>query len=131
MNQYFYLIIILLHLSLCRIYIHLDKDKPLSFELGSDNLEYGAYLDYDDIYEEDDKFEGNAIYFLKISEELNVKCIITNKDQEPEEETLNKDTSNEYCQLNISLLNNNKLIDFPKKIEKEKRLFFLFYIKKR
>ena len=130
MNQYFYLII-LLHFCLCRRYIHLDKDKPLSFELEGDNLEYGAYLDYDDIYEEDDKFEGNAIYFLKISEELNVNCIITNKDQEPEEETLNKDTSNEYCRLNISLLNDNKLIDFPKKIEKEKRLYFLFFIEKK
>lgn len=125
MSKYIFLLI-LFNLYLSRKYNHIDK-SPFSFEFEENTSEYGAYLEYDDIREIDDKVAENNMYFLKIDEELKVKCIISKKTQAPTDEELNKDTSNEYCQLNIKLLNDAKLITFPKNVEKDQSLYFLFY----
>ena len=124
MSKYTFLLI-LFNLCLCRKY-NLINISPFNFELNNETFEYGAYLEYDDIIEVDDKVPENTMYFLKINEELKVKCVISNK--EPKDDELNKDTSNEYCQLNIQLLNNAKLVTFPKNIKEGQRLSFLFYI---
>ena len=129
MNQYIFFLI-LLNLCLCREYQHLPKSEPHSFDLDETKFEYGAYLDYEDIYEEKDEVAENSMYFLKINDGLKVNCIISNKDKEPDEEVFNRDTSNEYCKLNISLVNDKKLVDFPKKLEKGQRIYFLFFTEK-
>ena len=104
MNQYIFFLI-LLDLCLCREFHHLPKSEPHTFDLDETKFEYGAYLDYDDIYEENDEVAENSMYFLKLNDVLKVNCIISNKDKEPDEEAFNRDTSNEYCKLNISLVN--------------------------
>ena len=126
MSKYI-LFLILFNLCLCRNYTHIDK-SPFDFELNESTFEYGAYLGYNDIIEVDDKVSENTMYFLKINEELKVKCVISKEDKEPTDEELNINTSNEYCQLNIKLLNDAKLITFPKNIEKGQSIYFLFYI---
>ena len=125
MSKYIFFLI-LFNLCFCREYEHIDT-SPHTFEFKENFFEYGAYLTYNDIIEVDDKVAENTMYFLKIDEELKVKCVIFKKTQEPTDEELNKDTSNELCQLDIKLLNDVKLITFPKNIEKDQSIYFLFY----
>ena len=126
MSRYIFFFI-LFNLCLCKDYIHIEK-SPLTFNFKENTTEFKACIEYNDIIEVDDKVAENTMYFLKIDEQLKVKCLIFSKTQEPSKEELNKDTSNDLCQLDIKLLKDSKLITFPKNIEKDKSIYFLFYI---
>ena len=130
---------ILLFLILFRFYINrefkrIEKDKILSFSLENSDKEYFAILEYADNYEkldETDKDEDNDLNFLKIDNSLKVNCILLDKNiPEPDENVLNSTIPSEYCQQNMNINNNKKLIDFPQKIEENQKLYFIFYLDK-
>ena len=130
---------ILLFLILFRFYINrefkrIEKDKILSFSLENSDKEYFAILEYADNYEkldETDKDEDNDLNFLKIDNSLKVNCILLDKNiPEPDENLLNSTIPSEYCQQNMNINNNKKLIDFPQNIEENQKLYFIFYLDK-
>ena len=105
----------------------MEKGETFEFYLDENPIQ-GIYLKDSDIFEEDDKIEGNELYFLKISKALKINCII--KKEEPDDESFNKDTSteiSEICQSSIELEDDFKLIPFPKHLNKDEKIYFIFF----
>lgn len=127
-----FLIFVNLKLCLSRIYNKIEKDESLTFKLENISSEYYASLNYSDDYEEFEKEEdkiNDRHNFLKIDQILSANCIILNKNNSiPNETVLNRFNKTDYCQLNITLNFNKKLIDFPRNISKEEIIYFIFFI---
>ena len=123
----FVIFALLLNYFLCREYHAIGKNKNVEFNLDI-NSEYFASLEYADSFEPDDKIEDNNFYFLKINKFLKVNCIIYDKNIEPDETLLNSTNSTEYCQSDIELKDNKKLIGFPKILNNDTKLYFIFFI---
>lgn len=89
----------------------------------------GLYLTESNVFEEDDNVKDNAFYFLKISKPLKVNCIV--KKDAPEDESFDKDTTteiSELCQSSIELGEDFKLMPFPKKLDKDEKIYFIFFV---
>ena len=113
----------------CLEYKHLEKGEPLDIYLDEENQIQGVYLEYSDIFEENDKIEDNNLYFLRISKTIKVNCIIQNA--EPDDDSFNKDTLtdiSEICQSSIKFEGDLKLIPFPKKLDENDKIYFIFFL---
>ena len=110
----------LFHFYIAREFHRREKDKILSFNLESPDSEYFASLDYSDNFEiidEMDKDEDNDLNFLKIDNSLKVDCLILNINvPAPDKNLLNSSVPSKYCQQNVNLNDDKKLIDYPKNI---------------
>ena len=125
-----YLFILLFFNSIfCIEYEHLEKGKNAKFYL-DENPNKGLYLTYSDVFEEDDKAKGNNLYFLKISNDLKVNCIV--QKEKPDDDSFNITTIteiSEICQSSIDVYS-FKLIPFPKNLAKDENIYFIFFFEK-
>ena len=123
-----FFIIFLISSCACLEYHKLEKNVPLEFKLEEENSLYYASLDYLENYEPNDNIIDNNIYFFKIDKSLKVVCLLNNIDSEPDETTLNNETETNYCQFSIDLQNEKKLINFPKNITNETKLYIALFL---
>lgn len=66
---------------------------------------------------------------MKINDLLSVNCIILDKGiVEPDETILNATNKTEFCEYEINLNYNKKLINFPKNITQQQKIYFIFFI---
>ena len=127
MSKYIFLLLFF-NSIFCLEYEQLKKGEDVEFYL-DENPNKGFYLAYSDVFEEDDKVEDNNLYFLKISKDLKVNCIV--KKEVPDDDSFNKDTKteiSEICQSSIELENDLKLIPFPKNFAKDENIYFIFFV---
>ena len=123
-----FFIIFLISSCACLEYHKLEKNVPLEFKLEEENSLFYASLDYLENYEPNDNIIDNNIYFLKIDKSLKAICLLNNIDSEPDETILNNETETNYCQFSIDLQNEKKLINFPKNITKETKLYIVLFL---
>ena len=126
-----FLFLIIINFCNPRTYQRIEKDKLLTFNLGNEDSEFYASLDYFDNYEENEneKEKKNFFGFLKINDLLSVNCIILDKGiVEPDETILNATNKTEFCEYEINLNYNKKLINFPKNITQQQKIYFIFFI---
>ena len=123
-----FFIIFLISSCTCLEYHKLEKNVPLQFKLEEENSLFYASLDYLENYEPNDNIIDNNIYFLKIDKSLKAICLLNNIDSEPDETILNNETETNYCQFSIDLQNEKKLINFPKNITKETKLYIVLFL---
>ena len=130
MSLYFFLSILFNYIFSLK-YDFLEKDKPYFFSLKGDNIIKGFYIKYSDLKKKDNSFESD-LYFLKTSKEIKVNCIIKEGEDKPDI-SFDKDIPTgiaELCKSSIELDNNYKLIPFPKKLGKEEKIYFIFFLDK-
>ena len=123
-----YILLLFLFYSIFgREYDHFEQ-KMTEFNLKEIPIK-GLYLEQSDVFEEDDNAKDNDFYFLKISKTLKVNCIV--KKETPDDESFDKDTTteiSELCQSSIELGDDFKLIPFPKKLDKDEKIYFIFFV---
>lgn len=128
-KYFFFFFFFLFNYILCLEYRHLTNGQTFDFFLEEEKPIIGLYLQYSDLFEKDDKVDGNDLYFLKISKALKVNCIIQKED--PDDNFFNKETSSEIsekCQSSIDLEGDYKLIPLTKKLAEEEKIYFIFYV---
>ena len=69
--SFYILLILLINSFQSGSYDHWKKSVVIKFFVKS-NEEKGLYLDYSDVFENDDVVKDNNLYFLKINRELKV-----------------------------------------------------------
>ena len=121
-------ILLLVNYCFCIEYHRIEKNIPLEFKLEEKTSQYYASLDYLDNYEPNDNVIDNNIYFLKIDKSLKANCILLSIDSDPDESILNKETQTEFCQFSIDLQEEKKLINFPKNIANETKLYIVIFL---